>query len=310
MNKPNIISRLIISVSLMIIFLIMFSLIYSSSVNIRPYNLLSDFTNKTFEYASNESKSELFYDFRTKCDSASEMLNLVGMSYNNSEVELIAKLKQTGIKDEEINLFLELYNQCKKTQFEEETFYELVISDLLIELNIDENTTNLNLIENIESLDMINTTFNENINFEKSFKIINLFNQKIKLIGIILILLTLVIFLSYDKWYYLLNKVDKSFIQLGITFITPYFLIKIFLGDKSKDTSLVFESISQIIQNPNNVAIEELIKQLQYPFIIILSEILYPFNLVVIGLIILLISLILLIILKRYKSIFEKNDSE
>lgn len=315
-KKPKLGLRIILSLLFSIVFMCLFALTYTSSVNLNPYDLTQNFFNIYVEHASDESTDKFYTAISSQCDDLLDLFDIIEVDLSFDEVTIRKKLSESGLKEEEIDEIVDLHSYCKNTLYTKEVFFNQMIVSLLEQNNISQETQVSEIFDNLDGLfssdndgNSINETISEPIKktgaFEKLLMAISamleIFFSTGKIIALLIVCLIFIIIFGFNHMYYISKKIIDVFLKLGIFLLLPYLLLSFYLSVNPIDTSLIFSKLSEFLSLGANLSFDTIFNDLLKSSILILLRILYPVQLAIKGLIILILAILGLIFLKKAK---------
>lgn len=315
-KEPKFGLKIILSLLFSIVFMCLFALTYTNSVDLNPFYLTQDFFNEYVEHASDESTDKFYNAISSQCDDLLDLFDIIEVDLSFDEPTIRKKLSESGLKEEEIEKIVNLHSYCKNTLYSKEVFFNKMIVSLLEQNNISNDTQVSQVVDNFEVLfssDNDENSIDEPTNnltkktsiFEKLLMAISamleIFFSTGKIIALLLICLIFIIILGFNYWYYIFNKLGKVFLKLGVFLLLPYLLLSFYLSVNPIDTSLIFSKLSEFLSSGVNISFNTIFSDLLKSSILILLRILYPAQLAIKGLIIVILSVLALIFLKKSK---------
>jgi hypothetical protein len=292
-KKPGVYKIMSIGLSLSIMSMLIFILIYQGFVDMTPKKVIGQVADSTYNHASKDSVFYFFNSLTAKCTQMNDMMSSLGV-LNPTVAQLKDSLSKSGLDQKEQNSLIKFYEICGLKDDDNKVFFDRLIDygmTLFIGKEAVESKSafTIFLTKNMGKVPDSNMAGVAN-NLSTALWLVDVvFSVRNVIIGIIFFI-GLLIFLSYGHLAYLFDRFSKSLIGLGLSFIVPFLLVSYILMSYPIDTSFGFQAMTTMFSGSQfNAALYG--ESLMITIALMTLEIFYPLSLAIAGFVILILGI-------------------
>lgn len=297
MAGPGMVKKISINLSMSVLFMLIFILIYQGFVDMTPKAVIGEVADSTYNHASKESVFSFFNGLSAKCAQMDDMMSSFGVS-NPTIAQLKDSLSKSGLDQKEQDSLVKFYEICGLKDDDNKIYFDRII-DYGMTLFIGKDAVEsksafiIFLTKNMGKVPDSNMAGVAN-NLSTALWLVDVvFSVRNVIIGIVLVS-ALLVYLSFGYWAYLLKKFSKSLIGLGLSLIVPFLIVSYILASNPIDTSFGFQAMTTIFSG-SQFSLGGYGEDLMMTIVLMTLEIFYPLNLAIAGGVIFLLGLASLI---------------
>lgn len=284
-KKPDVVRKILIGLSLSVLFMLLFIVIYQVFVDMTPKAVIKNIADSTYNHASKDSVFSFFGGLTAKCTQMNDMVSSLDIP-NPTIDQLKESLSKSGLEPKEQTSLVRFYELCSLKDDDNKVFFDRII-DYGMTLFIGKEAAEskyaftIFLTKNMGKVPDSNMAGVAN-NLSTFLWLLDvIFSVRNALIGIVLII-GILIFLSREYMAYLLDKISRSIIGLGLSLLVPFLLVSFILITNPIDTSFGFQAMTTMFSGAQfNVA--QYGESLMTTIVLMSLEIFYPLSLAIAG---------------------------